>query len=58
MRPMVYSAVHRTDTATPALRRIVELAVATCDFVYRGAGVGTNAVAPRSRSSRLRRHGF
>ncbi len=55
---MVYSAVHRTDTATPALRRIVELAVATCDFVYRGAGVGTNAVAPRSRSSRLRRHGF
>ena len=31
---------------------------ATCDFVYRGAGVGTDTVAPRSRSSRLRRHGF
>jgi DNA-binding transcriptional LysR family regulator len=33
--PMVYGAVYRTDTATPALRRIVELAVDSCDFVYR-----------------------
>ena len=35
--PMVYSAVYRTDTATPALRRIVELAVETCDFTRPGS---------------------
>lgn len=34
---MVYSAVYRTDTATPALRRIVELAVETCDFARPGS---------------------
>lgn len=33
--PMVYGAVYRTEAATPALRRIVELAVDNCDFVYR-----------------------
>ncbi|KQT11347.1 LysR family transcriptional regulator [Ramlibacter sp. Leaf400] len=35
--PMVYSAVYRTDTATPALRRIVELAVESCDFARSGS---------------------
>jgi len=35
--PMVYSAVYRTDTVTPALRRIVELAVRTCDFARPGS---------------------
>ena len=35
--PMVYSAVYRTDTATPALLRIVELARETCDFARPGS---------------------
>jgi DNA-binding transcriptional LysR family regulator len=30
--PMVYSAVYRTDTASIGLKRIVELAVESCDF--------------------------
>ena len=33
--PMVYSAVYRTDTASTGLRRIVELAVESCDFTAR-----------------------
>jgi DNA-binding transcriptional LysR family regulator len=32
---MVYSAVYRTDTASTGLRRIVELAVESCDFTAR-----------------------
>jgi DNA-binding transcriptional LysR family regulator len=35
--PMIYSAVYRTDTATPALRRVVELAGQTCDFTRPGS---------------------
>lgn len=50
--PMVYSAVYRSDTASPALRRIVELAVASCDFAYRGAVAA--APAPAARAARAR----
>lgn len=49
--PMVYSAVYRTDTATPALRRIVELAVETCDFARPGS---ENPVAVGKKSTRRR----
>ena len=46
---MVYSAVYRTDTATPALRRIVELAADTCDFTRPGSEnpVVSRAARPR-----------
>jgi DNA-binding transcriptional LysR family regulator len=41
---MVYSAVYRTDTASTGLKRIVELAVESCDFTRAGSenpvGVG------------------
>lgn len=35
--PLVYSAVYRRDNASPALARIVELAVKTCDFTLRAS---------------------
>lgn len=53
--PMVYGAVYRTDTATPALRRIVELAVESCDFVYRSGDRSAppdTAARPRPASRR------
>jgi DNA-binding transcriptional LysR family regulator len=54
--PMVYSAVYRTETATPALRRIVELAVDTCDFTRPGSenplAVGKEMAAPAARRGR------
>lgn len=53
--PMVYSAVYRTETATPALRRIVELAVETCDFTRPGS---ENPVAVgKERAGTARRRG-
>jgi len=33
--PMIYSAVYRADSASPALERIVELAAQACDFSMR-----------------------
>jgi len=35
--PLVYSAVYRRDNASPALARIVELTVKTCDFTLRAS---------------------
>ncbi|WPG41320.1 LysR family transcriptional regulator [Variovorax sp. EBFNA2] len=35
--PLVYSAVYRRDNVSPALARIVELAVKTCDFTVRAS---------------------
>ena len=46
--PLVYSAVYRRDNFSPALTRIVELAVKTCDFTLRAS---QHDVAP-ARSSR------
>jgi DNA-binding transcriptional LysR family regulator len=50
--PMVYSAVYRTDTASAALQRIVELAIETCDFTRPGSenpGVVDRRAAPARR---------
>ncbi len=41
--PLVYSAVHRQDNASPALTRIVELAVKACDFTCRASNHESNA---------------
>lgn len=35
--PLVYSAVYWRDNFSPALARIVELAVKTCDFILRAS---------------------
>lgn len=49
--PLVYSAVYRRDNASPALARIVELAVKTCDFTLRAS---QHDVAPARSSQRQR----
>lgn len=35
--PLVYSAVYRRDNASPALSRIIELAIKTCDFTLKAS---------------------
>ena len=53
--PLVYSAVYRSDSLSPALARIVELAVATCDFTLRASQHDVApARLPRGSGSTLR----
>lgn len=49
--PLVYSAVYRRDNVSPALARIVELAVKTCDFTLRAS---QHDVAPARALQRQR----
>ncbi|MGJ7530100.1 LysR family transcriptional regulator [Variovorax sp. GB1P17] len=49
--PLVYSAVYRRDNASPALARIVELAVKTCDFTLRASQHDVAVPARASRGS-------
>jgi DNA-binding transcriptional LysR family regulator len=49
--PLVYSAVYRRDNASPALARIIELAVETCDFTLRAS---QHDVGPARSSQRQR----
>jgi DNA-binding transcriptional LysR family regulator len=53
--PMVYSAVYRSGTATPALERIVALAVDTCDFAHQGSELPVARGKARAGASKRRR---
>jgi DNA-binding transcriptional LysR family regulator len=49
--PLVYSAVYRKDSASPALARIVELAAQTCDFTLQARARGTDSAHPPRKAA-------